>query len=158
MKNIITRNDDGARFIETGNGTRLYVMEDSMMQDPVEYAEERLLESGKFTMLGDIGTHNVETEKEGIKFDSEKPDYSLIPPRALDDLVRVLSFGAAKYDRDNWKELEDLENRYFAAAQRHMWQWKRGEILDNESGLPHLAHAATCLFFLNEFTYIKNDE
>ena len=39
----------------------------------------------------------------GIKFDDNKPDYSLIPPNALEDVVKVLTIGAKKYDRHNWK-------------------------------------------------------
>ena len=57
----------------------------------------------------------------GIKFDDEKPDYSLVPPNALEDIVKVLTIGAKKYDRHNWKKLDNLHDRYFAAAQRHLW-------------------------------------
>ena len=61
-----------------------------------------------------------EKKKEGVKYDKTKPDYSLVPPRALNDVVKVLTFGAAKYDRHNWKKLDNLEDRYFAAALRHL--------------------------------------
>lgn len=90
--------------------------------------------------------------KTGIKFDSAKPDYSLIPPYALDELVKVLTYGKDKYYRDNWKELDDGYNRYFAAAQRHLWAIRRGETHDPESGLHHAAHAAASLFFLYELS------
>ena len=56
----------------------------------------------------------------GVKYDGEKPDYSLIPPNTLDDVAKVLTFGAQKYDRHNWKKLDNLDNRDIAAAQRHM--------------------------------------
>ena len=36
-------------------------------------------------------------EMTGIKYDSKKPDYSLIPPHALDDVAKVLTYGAQKY-------------------------------------------------------------
>ena len=88
---------------------------------------------------------------EGIKYDDSKPDYSLIPPRALNDLVKVLTFGAKKYDRDNWKKLENAEQRYFAAAQRHLWAVLRGETHDPESGEHHYAHALCCIMYLLEF-------
>ena len=38
--------------------------------------------------------------------------------------------------------------RLFAAAMRHLWEWKRGNNTDYETGLPHLAHAAACCLML----------
>lgn len=91
----------------------------------------------------------------GIKYDSSKPDYSLVPPNALDDVVKVLTYGAQKYDRNNWKFLENLDNRYFAAAQRHLWALQRGETTDEETGIHHAAHAICCMMFLLEFYYLQ---
>ena len=87
---------------------------------------------------------------QGIKYDSEKPDYSLLPPHALEEAVRALTYGKNKYSRENWKLLDDAENRYFAAAQRHLWAIRRGETHDPESGLHHAAHAIVSLMFLYE--------
>lgn len=50
--------------------------------------------------------------------------------------------------RDNWKQLDNQRQRYFAAAMRHLTQWQSGKILDEESGQHHLAHAACNLLFL----------
>ena len=95
---------------------------------------------------------------EGVKYDKLKPDYSLIPPRALDDMVKVLTFGAKKYDRDNWKKLKNLEDRYFAAAMRHLWAVRRGETHDEESGEHHYAHALCCISYLLEFYSLQKEE
>jgi hypothetical protein len=95
---------------------------------------------------------------EGIKFDNEKPDYSLIPPNALEDVAQVLTYGAKKYDRDNWKELENLDDRYFAAANRHLWALRKGETHDEETGLHHGAHAICCMMFIVEFYYVQNNK
>lgn len=92
---------------------------------------------------------------EGKKYDNGKPEYGLLPPLALEDLVKVLTFGAKKYDRDNWRYVADAKRRYFDAAQRHLWAWKRGEAADEESGESHLAHALCCIMFLLE---IENSE
>jgi len=94
----------------------------------------------------------------GVKYDSKKPDYSLIPPHALDDVAKVLTYGAQKYDRHNWKQLENLDTRYFAAAQRHLWALQRGEILDEETGIHHAAHAICCMMFMLEFYYLQTDQ
>ena len=87
---------------------------------------------------------------EGRKFDGGKLEYGLIPPLALKEMVKVLTFGAQKYERDNWQKVPESKRRYFDALQRHLWAWKEGEEFDHESGIHHLAHAMCCLFFLYE--------
>jgi hypothetical protein len=86
----------------------------------------------------------------GRKFDGGKLEYGLLPPLALEETVKVLTFGAQKYDRDNWQKVPDSKRRYFDALQRHVWAWKTGEQIDQESGIHHLAHAMCCLMFLYE--------
>lgn len=86
----------------------------------------------------------------GRKFDGGKLEYGLLPPLALEEVVKVLTFGAQKYERDNWQKVSDAKRRYFDALQRHIWAWKQGEQIDPESGIHHLAHAMCCLMFLFE--------
>lgn len=86
----------------------------------------------------------------GRKFDGGKPQYGLLPPLALRATVDVLTFGAEKYEPDNWKHVPDSKRRYFDAMQRHLWAYKDGEKIDPESGMHHLAHAMCCLMFLYE--------
>ena len=86
----------------------------------------------------------------GRKDDQGKLQYGLLPPKALQETVDVLTFGAKKYGPDNWKWVPDAQTRYFDALQRHLWAWKQGQQLDEESGKSHLAHAACCLMFLQE--------
>jgi hypothetical protein len=94
----------------------------------------------------------------GIKFDDDKPDYSLLPPNALEDVVKVLTIGAKKYDRHNWKKLDNIDDRYFAAAQRHLWALQKNETFDKETGIHHGAHAICCIMFLVEFYYLQNNK
>jgi len=93
---------------------------------------------------------------QGIKFDSEKNRYDLIPPHALDEVARVLTYGAIKYSPGNWLHVPDAESRYYAASQRHLWAFARGEENDPESGISHIAHAITSLFFLYELKYANH--
>jgi len=86
----------------------------------------------------------------GRKFDGNKPQYGLLPPLALKATAEILTFGAKKYEPDNWKYVPDSKRRYFDALQRHLWAWKEGEVNDAESGKHHLAHAMCCLMFLYE--------
>jgi hypothetical protein len=85
----------------------------------------------------------------GVKHDSTKPDYSLLPFGAVDEVVKVLTYGAQKYDRFNWEHVEDI--RYQAAALRHISSYMQGEKYDPETGINHLAHAVCSLLFLVEF-------
>ena len=94
----------------------------------------------------------------GRKFDGGKLEYGLLPPYALQETVKVLTFGAQKYERNNWIHVDDGIRRYFDALQRHVWAWKMGENIDPESGLHHLAHAMCCLMFLYEREVIYNEK
>lgn len=85
----------------------------------------------------------------GRKFDGGKPRYGLLPPIALKETAKVLTFGAEKYEADNWQKVPDAKRRYFDAMQRHLWDWQAGEVNDPDSGLHHLAHAlCNCMFLL----------
>ena len=90
------------------------------------------------------------SKTKGLKYDDEKPDYSLVPPNALEDAVKVLTFGAKKYARDNWKDVDSGKERYFAAMMRHAWAVQKGEVNDPESGLSHWAHVIANAMFLYE--------
>lgn len=85
---------------------------------------------------------------EGKKFDAGKPRWSLVPEGAMEEVIKVLEYGAQKYAVDNWKHVIDGETRYYDAAMRHVDAWWRGETKDPETGLHHLAHATCCLMFL----------
>jgi hypothetical protein len=83
----------------------------------------------------------------GRKYDALKPSWDLLPYDALAEIVKVLDFGAKKYDERNW-ENGIAYSRLFAAAQRHLISWfQHKEDLDPESNLNHLAHAGCCVLF-----------
>jgi len=86
-----------------------------------------------------------------LKKDAGKPRFDLVPPRALEQVARVLEYGARKYAPNGWRRASAEWSRYLAAAYRHLNAWQRGEDTDPESGLPHLAHAACSLLFLGEY-------
>ena len=88
------------------------------------------------------------TKTLGMKYDQEKPRMGLLPPHALLEVSKVLTFGAQKYAPDNWKFVENGPERYRDAALRHITATMQGEVYDPESGLHHLAHAICCLMFI----------
>lgn len=85
-----------------------------------------------------------------IKYDSDKLRYDLIPPEVMKAMANVLTYGAQKYSDDNWKKCND-DSRYIGALYRHLEEWRLGNEIDDESGLPHLHHALTNLAFLVYF-------
>jgi len=88
--------------------------------------------------------------KEARKDDNGKVRYDLIPPGPLHVLAWVYTMGAEKYGDRNWES--GLKwGRIFGATMRHLWAFWRGKLMDEESGLPHLAHAAWGCFTLMEY-------
>ena len=87
----------------------------------------------------------------GRKDDQEKNRLDLIEPEFIEGVGKVLTFGADKYEPNNWQKVEDAEDRYYAAALRHLMAWRKGEKTDSESGLSHLDHVACNIMFLQHF-------
>lgn len=84
---------------------------------------------------------------EGYKLDEGKPRTDLLPAEALEEISKVLAFGAEKYPTDNWRLGMDWR-RIYGSILRHLLAFERNEDIDKESGLPHLAHAGCGLLFL----------
>lgn len=94
---------------------------------------------------------------QGKKFDTNKPRMSLLPKGALNAVIRVLEFGATKYQENNWKHVPDAKTRYYDAMQRHIDAWWNGERKDQETGEHHLAHAICCGMFLMWFDHMDEE-
>lgn len=89
---------------------------------------------------------------EGLKYDGGKRDWGLLigreaMPDALEAVVRVLEFGARKYNPHNWRHVEGAERRYWNAMIRHIVADAR-EPADPETSESHLAHIVCCALFL----------
>lgn len=82
--------------------------------------------------------------KGGKKFDTGKPDLSLIPLPALVEEAKGFMLGESKYGRYNYTGGMEA-SRLVAAALRHITTWMEGEDNDPESGASHLGHARCCL-------------
>ena len=99
-------------------------------------------------MIGDtIETQTTGPLRDAAKHDTGKLRWALMPWDALSQVVRVLTFGAERYGRDNWTLGMD-HTRFSDAAIRHIIAWQQGQDRDEESGIHHLAHAACGLLFL----------
>jgi hypothetical protein len=66
--------------------------------------------------------------------------FDCIPPEVLRLLAQCLGFGARKYGRDNWRQI-DLEDN-IAHAMNHLNEWNRGDRSE-----PHLVNAMARITF-----------
>jgi hypothetical protein len=99
------------------------------------------------------------TDQNGVKFDSEKPRWGLLPFDALEAVVEILTLSAKKYGDRNWERGMDW-HRPFDATHRHLKAfWERHDC-DKESGKLELAHAACEILFLLTYQLreIGNDD
>lgn len=99
----------------------------------------------------DVSEQAVVKPTVGVKYDNDKPQWSLLPFRALTQVVAVLTYGAKKYAPDNWKKVPDARRRYIDAGFRHLTAYTTGETNDPETGKHHLAHAICCMLYLVAF-------
>lgn len=102
------------------------------------------------------GTFPIYIVEDFLKFDKDKLRYELLPVLAVEEVVKVLTFGAKKYKPNNWRRVDDLD-RYMGAALRHIAAHQKGEIYDPETKCAHLGHAATNLLFLTELLKEKEN-
>jgi hypothetical protein len=94
---------------------------------------------------------------EAVKADSGRTDWTLLPFETLEEVAKVLEFGAKKYSGWNWTTGGGFQwLRVARAALNHIFKWLRGEDNDDESGLSHIAHAMCNLIFL--LHYIQNKD
>lgn len=89
----------------------------------------------------------------GMKFDGvDKLRWDLLPIE-FEEVIKVLTKGAKKYADNNWKYIDSAYNRYYAAARRHMEEFRKAiqngqSRIDEEMGTHVLANAICCLIFL----------
>jgi len=106
-----------------------------------------------------IGDVNSTEKGSGARYNAGKPDLSLIPLCTLEDEAKVWMYGKQKYAAWNWAKGMDWSVP-LACALRHLSKWQAGEENDEESGLPHLAHAMCNLRMLTLYskTYQEGDD
>jgi len=75
----------------------------------------------------------------GLRYDDGKLRYDLMPPDAIEEIVRVFTVGARKYAERNWENGMKW-GKCAAALERHLAKWKKGASRDEE--YPELYHMA----------------
>jgi hypothetical protein len=101
--------------------------------------------------LGDKGTGIPSLRKIkdtcAMRFNDGKPQWSLVDFESLEPMVRMLEYGAKKYDRSNWKKGLPV-TRTIESLLRHTFALLSGEDNDPESGLPHIGSIQCNAMFL----------
>lgn len=91
----------------------------------------------------------VDTDK-GLRFNAGKNRVGLVSPHLIEEIGKVLTFGAEKYSADNymggmkWSKVID-------SLDRHWQEFRKGVDYDDESKLLHLAHMGCNLQFLMDY-------
>jgi hypothetical protein len=85
---------------------------------------------------------------EGLRYNEGKVKWSLVDYTALEDMVRVLEYGATKYSKDNWKNGLAV-TEVMESLLRHCYAFLNKEDNDKESGLSHIGHIQANAMFLS---------
>lgn len=96
-------------------------------------------------MASERDPHGLDQHQTGAKVDAGKIRMHLVTggmARAITEVAKIATFGAAKYTDNGWINVPDGFRRYEDAQQRHAAKRHMGEELDTDSGLLHLAHEA----------------
>lgn len=104
--------------------------------------------------MSESDPHGIPQHAPGAKLDAGKLKTSFAISqffKALGEVNRVSSYGAGKYTRNGWREVQEGESRYMEALLRHLAAHCNGEYLDEESGLTHVAHMAWNALAVVEF-------
>lgn len=82
--------------------------------------------------------------------------WSLLPTSAVEEVVRVLEFGAQKHSLNGWREDGGMSwTEFLDALERHLHDFKRGKDFDDETKLVQMAHIACNALFLAEYQLKK---
>lgn len=113
------------------------------------------------TPLGDVicpdcGKKYELVKPKAVRHNQDKLRVDLIPTELIEEVAKVFTFGAKKYSPNNWKGFtKEQQDEILGSLLRHILEYQKGNKLDSESGLHHLAHAACNIAFI---LYFENKE
>lgn len=151
----------GFKVVTTQDDLRDYMIGEGLPADRVDYALGRTevlpMQTGKPLdfeydtghVISDLKPAEVVNPKEIAG--SKKPAIWSVMPRWVALAVgRVMSVGAAKYGKFNYRESAITASTYEDAIERHASLWFDGEDNDPETGVSHLASViASCLLLMD---------
>lgn len=107
--------------------------------------------------MNTMSKEEIKASPVGLRFNTGKPRWGLVHYKSLEPMVRVLEYGAQKYDDDNWKK-GLVPREVLECLQRHLAAIMDGETHDPESGLPHIGHILCNAMMYSYFTEIHPEK
>ena len=95
-------------------------------------------------------------EVRGLRYNSDKLRYDLIPPIANREYAKVWTQALGKYPEGNWEKGMPW-TEVIASAMRHLEAIRLGEDIDEESGVLHAAHLQANAAMLTEYYFTKKE-
>lgn len=80
----------------------------------------------------------VKDPSKGMKWDTGKLDYSLLPWEVIEAVVKRFTVGSCKYGPNNWQKLENAKDRYESAFFRHFVEYKKGNRWDEDPNFENM--------------------
>ena len=140
-----------AEYLDVWDGSARIVWQRPQQPESLPFVDDEV------QSINDQYAEIEQVRQHGLKLDNGKPRHSLLPKGSISSIIAVLEFGAKKYEANNWQKVDNAKERYYDAAMRHIDSWWNGEKFDQETGIHHLAHAVTNLFFLKWFDDKENN-
>jgi Domain of unknown function (DUF5664) len=98
-------------------------------------------------------THPADPDTGAMREKLDNVPYDLVPIELIEATAEALEYGAKKYNANNWKKgLPILQ--VCASIVRHCFALMKGEVIDPDSGVPHVGHICANAAFLA--TYSKS--
>lgn len=131
--------DDPGCISIKGDSTYTYDIDQFVLAKPVPPTKDVVVKkpAGTFDPTG------ADQHTPGAKLDGGKLRPALVLggfSAAVEAMVKVGSDGARKYTDNGWKTVPNGKARYEDALLRHLLAHLRGEVIDEESGSPHIIH------------------
>lgn len=93
------------------------------------------------------------------RYNKNKPQLSYLfdAPDAIIGFCQVMTAGTLKYGRDNWKKGQPT-NQMLDSLLRHILALKKGNLVDDESGLLHVDHIVANAMMLSQYEHNKGEK
>ena len=89
----------------------------------------------------------IERDKQALRYNQGKVQWSLVDYKSIEPMVRVLEHGCLKYSKNNWKKGMPA-SQIIESMLRHTFKLLEGELVDLESGIEHVGHIQCNAMFL----------
>ena len=140
------------------SGSRIWVQwADTLCKNSYDTEDLELVEPEQ--PVSEWDKARAKEDEKAMRFNTGKVklSYILDADVAMKGMCDVFEFGAKKYDRGNWKYGLD-EKEIMDSLLRHLVAYNNGEVLDPESGLPHVDCITCNAVFLATFGKEKKEK